>query len=116
MLRLALAAALAALASPAFAEKPRTIVGYWQYPGQACFPGAGAFRIDPLALAVGEEIYCTFESVRRDGPTVTWDGVCSTVESPDQRDTVTATERAGRLTVRFARSGATFEGLRRCTP
>jgi hypothetical protein len=116
-----LALFLACVATAAFAEPPRSIVGYWQSAGQPCWPSAGATRIGAMSLAIGEEIYCEFDSVRRAGATVTWTGQCEVIEDRNQQDrsfpeTVVATETNGRLNYRFRKNGLVMSGLRRCKP
>lgn len=118
---ISLALFLACAAPPAGAEPPRSIVGFWQSGGQPCWPSAGAVRIDALAMAIGEEIYCEFDGATRTGATVAWTGRCEIVEnrmdeSRPFAETVVATERAGRLSIRFRRNGLVMADLRRCRP
>jgi hypothetical protein len=91
----------------------RTIVGAWGESRAVCEgpPMMGKLYIRPMSL-VEDELACDFDSVRRDGATVTWRGMCE--GGGDRwRVVVTATERAGRLTI-LANGQVMREGLRRC--
>ncbi len=91
----------------------RTIVGAWGESRAVCEgpPMLGKLFIGRKSL-VEDEQACDFETVRRDGPTVTWRGTC---EGYGERwpAVVTATERAERLTI-LSNGRVLREGFRRC--
>lgn len=102
----------ALLVAPAFAQQPRSIVGKWHFPGQGCGADDGAITIGPMSLQ-SEDVLCKFKTVKRDGNTVTWTGVCGDVEAGGNQR-VTATETAKGLTIRYHPGGNVLEGLQRC--
>jgi hypothetical protein len=106
--------------STAMAETPRSIVGWWGYPGGNCLPIDGAVSIEPLALW-GDDVRCDFTNVKRNGNTVTWKGKCSYGQGNEAGDpadeTVIATEADGKLNLDFGAIKASDElPLTRCTP
>jgi hypothetical protein len=106
------------VAGPALAEKPKTIVGWWAYPGGLCAPIAGAISIEPMALW-SDDVRCDFTSVVRDGNTVTWKGSCGYGQGSEveevPNETVTATEIDGKLELKFGSLGDE-PALERCNP
>jgi hypothetical protein len=61
-----------------------TIVGSWSIDPTACKTDPqGVFVIKPMSISGG--ISCDFKSVRRNGDTVTWEGICYSPEG-DARD------------------------------
>jgi hypothetical protein len=111
-MRLAAAFALVAVSTSAAAQQPRSIVGDWTTAGQPCTPTAGAIRIGPMELAA-DELVCSFSSVRREGPSVIWQGACRGTDDQNQRGTVRATEANNRLTITFP-NGSRAANLIRC--
>jgi hypothetical protein len=103
---------LALLPGVAPAQQPRSIVGDWTTAGQPCTPTAGAIRIGPMAMAA-DELACSFSSVRREGQTVIWQGVCTGSDDQKQRGSVRATEVNGRLAIVFP-NGKREGNLVRC--
>jgi hypothetical protein len=91
----------------------RTIVGAWGETRAVCEgpPMLGKLFIGPMRL-VEDELSCHFSEVRRDGPTVTWRGVCEG-GGENFRTVMRATETAGRLTI-TSNGRVMREGLRRC--
>lgn len=89
------------VAAPAFAG-PKTIVGQWRYANDPnCWPSAGAITIGPKHIG-WDDASCRFDTVRRDGSRVTWQGHCSSVDEAAERTTVSATEtKDGRLFLVF---------------
>jgi hypothetical protein len=113
MLRSAFAlTVLIAAAAPAFAEKNRSIIGVWGLEAETCTIESGALRIEAKRMS-GADVDCRFDTVSRKGATVTWTGICDDAEG-SSRQTVTATERKGRLTIRYSPGGNIIENLRRC--
>jgi hypothetical protein len=105
-------AGLVLLPAVAGAQQPRSIVGDWTTAGQPCTPTAGAIRIGQMDMAA-DEMVCRFSSVRREGPTVIWQGVCTGTDDQNQRGSVRATEANGRLTIVFP-NGKREGNLVRC--
>jgi hypothetical protein len=99
--------------APALAQQPRSIVGKWHFPGQGCGRDDGAIIIGPMSLE-GEDVLCKFTSVKREGNRVTWKGSCDSSGEGSSRETVTATETAKGLTIRYHPGGNVLEGLQRC--
>ncbi|HRE22345.1 MAG TPA: hypothetical protein PKW21_15120 [Rhabdaerophilum sp.] len=97
---------------PALAQQPRSIVGTWRFPGEGCKREQGAITIRPMELE-SEDVLCKFRTVKREGNTVTWTGVCGDVEAGGNQR-VTATETAKGLTIRYHPGGNVLEGLQRC--
>jgi hypothetical protein len=111
-MKLVTAAALAlALASPALAEKPKSIVGEWAFPGGSC---QDAISIGPMAMK-STDVDCRFDTVKRKSRQVTWTGVCDDAEG-SSRQTVVAAEKNGRLTISYLPGGNVLEDLWRCEP
>jgi hypothetical protein len=106
------ALALVLITGAAFAEKPKTIVGLWSAPEGGCSMDEGATRIGPKSLQ-NADVFCKFRTVRRKGATVIWKGPCDDVEGSTEQ-TVTATEKNGKLTLSYAPGGNVIEGLKRC--
>jgi hypothetical protein len=100
-----------AFAAPSAAGKPASIVGNWVFPEESC---VNAIAIGPLSLK-SEDVDCRFASVKRSGRRVTWKGICDDAEGSSQ-ETVTATEKNGRLTIRYVNGGNVLKDLRRCEP
>ena len=98
--------------SMALAQTAPSIVGTWHSPGNGCKRADGALTIKPMAME-GEDVTCKFSSVSRTGNTVTWKGVCDDAEG-SARQTVTATETAKGLTIRYSPGGNTINNLQRC--
>ena len=98
--------------APASAQEPRSIVGVWALSGQGCARGEGSLKIGALSLE-SEDVTCRFKSVSRKGNVVTWMGPCDDAEG-SRMQSVTATERNGRFTIRYAPGGNVIEDLRRC--
>ena len=98
-------------AAPALAAKPMSIVGEWALPGESC---QDAISIGPMTMK-SADVDCRFDSVKRKGHVVTWTGTCDDAEG-SSRQTVTATEKDGRLTIRYAPGGNMIENLWRCEP
>ena len=95
----------------ALAEKPMTIVGEWALPGESCVDAIG---IGPMTMK-SVDVDCRFTSVKRKGHVVTWKGVCDDAEG-SSKQTVIATEKNGRLTIRYVPGGNTIRNLWRCEP
>jgi hypothetical protein len=109
-MRYCLALALLCLATlPALADELRSIVGNWRFAQESC---ALPIRIGPKSLT-SEDVSCRFTSVVRNGRTVTWTGVCEDAEG-SANETVVATERNGRLTIRYLKGGNVLADLVRC--
>jgi hypothetical protein len=90
-----------------------SIVGRWDYPQNACATPVSVTTIKPLSIS-SESLFCDFRSVKRQGKTVTWKGVCEFADD-SSRQTVTARlMRNGSLSMRFAPRGIKLSGLRRC--
>jgi Protein of unknown function (DUF3617) len=106
------AAVFAAGLSTVHADQPRTIVGLWSSVEGSCLKDDGATVIGPKSLE-NIDVACRFATVQRKGNTVTWKGVCDDAEGSGEQ-TVTATERNGKLTIRYSPGGNVIEGLRRC--
>ena len=94
------------------ADQPSSIIGTWALPGLSCARDDGALTIGAKSLD-GADVSCRFATVRREGRTVIWAGVCSDAEGESQQ-TVTATERNGRLTLRYTPGGSVLRDFRRC--
>ncbi len=93
-------------------SSPRSIVGDWAETPEGCSsPMAGLVRIGSKSLTT-DELSCSFRDVSRSGSTVTWSGSCSE-GGRSKPARVTATESAGRLTIRFA-GGESWNPLMRC--
>jgi hypothetical protein len=60
--------------------------------------------IEPLALS-GEDFYCKFDRVTRNGDTVRWTGRCNFSENGYEPSTVTAQLRGRRLYYHFQGMG-----------
>ena len=103
---------LALLPAIAAAQAPRSVVGTWNTAGSPCTRADGALTITPMALD-GEDVSCKFTSVKRSGNTVEWKGTCDGAEGLS-KETVTATETAKGLTIRYFPGGNVIEGLQRC--
>lgn len=103
---------LVLLAAPAMAQQPRSIVGTWHFPNEGCKREQGAITISPMELE-SEDVLCKFKTVKREGNTVIWTGVCGDVEAGGNQR-VTATETDKGLTIRYHPGGNVLEGLRRC--
>ena len=90
----------------------RSIVGDWAESRDGCAsPMAGLVRVGSKSLTT-DEMSCTFRDVARSGATVTWTGSCDEGRGAKPAK-VTATESAGRLTIRFA-NGNAWSPLMRC--
>jgi len=111
MKTLALSAALLCLASgAALAQQPRSIVGEWAQESSDCGTQF-AYIVEPKGIA-NDELMCEFDTVRRDGPVVTWTGRCG--KSLGAKEVVVATDRGNRLNIEFKRSGLELTNLLRC--
>jgi hypothetical protein len=100
-----------AFAAPGAAGKPVSIVGNWAFPGESC---GSAIAIGPMSLK-SDDVDCRFLSVKRSGHQVTWKGACDDAEGSSQ-ETVIATEKNGRVTIRYMNGGNILQNLRRCEP
>ncbi len=91
----------------------RSIVGDWAETRDGCSsPMAGRTSIRAMSIS-NDEFVCRFDSVSRSGATVTWTGSCDDGQGPSKRkSTVTATETAGKLTVRV--NGNAWAPMLRC--
>jgi hypothetical protein len=105
-------AGVAAFASPAHAETRRSIVGLWSSPEGSCRFVDGATRIGPRSLD-NTDITCRFDTVERKGSRVIWTGTCDDAEG-SSRQTVTASEADGELTIRYEPGGNLITGMKRC--
>jgi hypothetical protein len=116
---LILAAVFVSAQSQAIAENPRSIVGWWGYPGANCAPAYGAISIEAMALW-GDDVRCDFTSVVRKGATVTWKGKCSYGQGEEveeqANETVIATEKGGKLKLNFGALKNDEPPLQRCNP
>jgi hypothetical protein len=101
------------LCLPVQAREPRSIVGSWQYETLPCTPATGLIVIRPQGLAIGEDIACDFQSVRRRGSTVIFKGECS-ADGNTNAETVTAREGKDGLVLTFASDKTTHGPVRRC--
>jgi hypothetical protein len=101
------------LCLPAQAKEARSIVGSWQYENLPCTPATGLIVIRPQGLAIGEDIACDFQSVRRRGSTVIFKGECS-AEGNTNAETVTARESKDGLVLTFASNKTTHGPVKRC--
>jgi hypothetical protein len=119
MMKSAFISALLLLSSSSIsvAERSKTIVGWWGYPGSACTPAYGAISIEPMALW-GDDVRCDFTSVVRKGSTVIWKGTCSYGQGNETNDTdnetVKATEIKGKLKLEFGSLKNDEPALQRC--
>jgi hypothetical protein len=111
MKSLFLAFTVAMFVAPAAAGKPMSIVGNWAVPGETC---ANAIAVGPMSLK-SEDVDCRFSSVKRVGHRVTWKGTCDDAEG-SSREIVIATEKNGRLTIRYVNGGNVLKDLWRCEP
>jgi hypothetical protein len=99
---LPIAASIGALLS-APAEAQQSIVGKWAI-DRTCGAPLSVIVIEPLGLA-GEDFYCEFDNVSRQGETVNWRGKCNFSEAGYEPSAVTAQMRGKRLYYRFAGRG-----------
>ena len=97
--------------SPVLAEKPMPILGKWAMPGGSC---QEAISIGAKSMK-SADVDCRFKTVKRKGHVVTWKGICDDAEGSDKQ-TVIATEKNGRLTIRYVPGGNVLENLWRCEP
>jgi hypothetical protein len=84
-------------------QTQQTIVGTWAIRSQSTVP-LSTIVIEPLALS-GEDFYCKFDRVTRNGDTVRWTGRCNFSENGYEPSTVTAQLRGRRLYYRFQGMG-----------
>jgi hypothetical protein len=113
-------AAFVLVAGAAHAENPKSIVGWWGFPGGECTPASGAVSIEPMALW-GDDVRCDFSSVKRNGNKVTWQGKCFFGQGNETGapadETVIATETNGKLRLDFGSlKDNDWPSLKRCTP
>ena len=80
-----------------------SIVGKWAI-DKKCGAPLSVIVIDPLGLS-GEDFYCRFDQVVRQGNTVNWRGKCNFSEQGYEPSIVTAQMRSKRLYYRFAGRG-----------
>lgn len=108
-------AALAVLlVSQGEAQAAETIVGTWAQAPADC--KAAPVTISPLALN-GGDVFCTFNSVKRDGDRATWKGHCFADGGTRRPETgedgeVSAFHRDGKLQIEGL--GFAFPDLQRC--
>jgi hypothetical protein len=69
-----LSVTLALVSSAGFAFAAESIVGRWAPTASMCNQ-PGAITVGPKSL-VGEDFYCRFDTVSRNGSVVTWKGRC----------------------------------------
>jgi hypothetical protein len=81
----------------------QTIVGTWAIRSRCTVP-LSTIVIEPLALS-GEDFYCKFDRVTRNGDTVRWTGRCNFSENGYEPSTVTAQLRGHGLYYRFQGMG-----------
>ena len=97
-----ISAALVALVATG-AQAQQTIVGGWAIKGQCSRPLS---KIDIASLGLsGEDFYCDFDKVARNGNTVIWTGACNFSENGFKKTTVTAQLRGQRLYYQINRLG-----------
>jgi hypothetical protein len=84
-------------------QTQQTIVGTWAIRSRCTAP-LSTIVIEPLALS-GEDFYCKFDKVTRNGDTVRWSGRCNFSENGYEPSTVTAQLRGRRLYYRFEGMG-----------
>lgn len=84
-------------------QTQQTIVGTWAIRSRCTAP-LSTIVIEPLALS-GEDFYCKFDGVTRNGDTVRWTGRCNFSENGYEPSTVAAQLRGRRLYYRFQGMG-----------
>jgi hypothetical protein len=103
---------LVCVSSPVLARE--SIVGKWAQSIAACNQVGNFFRIGPKSMDNGDDMFCQFDTVSRNGNTVTWSGMCEAPEKPVPA-TVTATQRGKLLDLGFpGRPSDLARGLKRC--
>jgi hypothetical protein len=109
MKRFAIPAMLSFLLNTQIAQSAESIVGDWHFPNESCDM---AIHLGALSMK-SEDVNCKFTSVKRAGNRVTWKGVCDDAEG-SSAETVVATLKAGRLTIRYMKGGNVLHDLQRC--
>jgi hypothetical protein len=92
----------------------QSIVGLWSAPGGNCNQAEGQTTITPMSLQ-NNDISCTFRTVRRIRRSVVWKGSCSDAEG-NSKQTVTASENKGVLTIEYQPGGNVITNMVRCKP
>lgn len=92
------------------ARAQESIVGTWATPGRCGVP-LSTIVVEPMSIS-GEDFFCDFKSVSRNGDVVNWRGRCTFGDTPETT-AVTARLADGRLSYRMNRDG--WNGpLQRC--
>jgi hypothetical protein len=108
------AVALLLVASTTVTSARETIVGKWAQSSTACHQIGNSFNIGPKSLNNGDDMFCEFRTVARNGDVVTWNGTCRAPETPEPA-TIMATLRGDRLDLGSpGRPTGLARGLRRC--
>jgi hypothetical protein len=102
-LAIALSILRADIAQAQQTQAQQTIVGTWAIRLRCTVP-LSTIVIEPLALS-GEDFYCKFDKVRRNGDSVRWAGRCNFSENGYEPSAVTAQLRGRRLYYRFQGMG-----------
>lgn len=102
---------LAAACPGAGASAAESIIGTWATPGK-CGRPLSTIVVEPMHLS-GEDFYCDFTSVSRNGDTVRWHGACTYGVDEAEKTVVTARLAKGMLRYQMNRDG--WNGpLQRC--
>jgi hypothetical protein len=92
---------LACLSLPATGQTRQTIVGKWSTIAGKCVRPVSLIQIAPKSLS-GDDFFCDFSTVRRNGNVVVFTGQCTFGDDPPRTETVVARLTGQRLHYRFA--------------
>ena len=92
---------LAGLTLPATGQTRQTIVGKWSTISGKCVRPISLIQIGPKSLS-GDDFFCEFSTVRRNGDVVVFAGQCTFGDDPPRTETVVARLAGQRLHYRFA--------------
>jgi hypothetical protein len=106
VLTLAIATGLAVAASVVQAQESRTsgrqsLVGKWSTAAGKCVKPLSMISIGPKSLS-GEDFFCDFDTVQRQGDAVTWRGKCTYGADDPVKETVRARLAGQRLYYGFS--------------
>lgn len=92
---------LAGFTLPATGQTQQTIVGKWSTIAGKCVRPTSLIQIGPKSLT-GDDFFCNFSTVRRNGNVVVFAGQCTFGDDPPKTETVVARLAGQRLHYRFA--------------
>jgi hypothetical protein len=101
VITLAIATGLAVAASVVQAQESRTMVGKWSTVAGKCVKPLSLIQIGPKSLS-GEDFFCDFDTVQRQGDSVTWRGKCTYGADDPVKETVRARFAGQRLYYGFS--------------